>query len=483
MAFELLRHQTEGVDFLTGQDAGLLAFEQGLGKTFVAIEAFRRLLDAGRVDRLLVVCPNSLKRNWVAEFRKFAPHVSVDVAEGSPKARRAVFRESRARVVVTSYETSRAETTSLIALCRRQLTALVLDESHAAKNWRSQTSAAMRAVAPHAAFRWLLSGTPVTNTAVDLHTQVDILEPGKSPLGSSEAFAARMEDDPAAAFAQPTFDRLILRRTKEQCLDLPEKSYTDVRIELPDWQRRLYDQMRDEMVAEIRGLSGEQYRAYAATALSKLTRLIQIASNPALIFPELDRQPAKYRALDGLIGDILSVPGRKVIVWSNYIRTIEGLLERLHGAVAIYGATPTGERQEIARRFQEDPDTRVLIANPAAAGTGFTLTAASFTVYESLSWRYDHYAQSQDRNHRIGQTEPVTYLRLLAVDTIEEAVVTALERKSALARSLLGDRDQAGEVSNLTQDELCELLTSNRLPDRAGSTEDAEAGEPNRWTA
>lgn len=469
MGFELLRHQYEGTEFLTGQDAGLLAFEQGLGKTFVAIEAFRRLLEAGRVERLLVVCPNSLKRNWVAEFRKFAPHVSIDLAEGSPKVRRAVFRETRARVIVTSYETAKAETTSLIALCQRQATALVLDESHAAKNWRSQTSAAMRAVAPHSAYRWLLSGTPVTNTAADLHTQVDILEPGKSPLGSSEAFIARLEDDPQATFAQGTFDRLILRRTKEQCLDLPEKSYMDVRVELPDWQRRVYDQMRDEMIAEIRGMSGAQYRAYAATALSKLTRLIQIASNPALIFPELDRRPAKFEALDGLIADILSVPGRKVIVWSNYIQTIETLLVRLPGAVAIYGATPAGERQKIAKRFQEDRDTRVLIANPAAAGTGFTLTAASFTVYESLSWRYDHYAQSQDRNHRIGQSEPVTYIRLLAADTIEEAVVTALERKSVLARSLLGDRGQAGTVANLTQAEMCKLLTANRLPENGSS--------------
>lgn len=464
VGFDLLAHQEEGVDFLTGQGVGLLAFEQGLGKTFVAIEAFRRLLESGRADRLLVVCPNSLKRNWVAEFGKFAPHVTVEIVEGPPKVRRSAFRATRARVVVTSYETARAETTALIALCQRQRTALVLDESHAAKNWKSLTSTAMRAVAPHAAFRWLLSGTPVTNTAEDLHTQVEILEPGKASLGSAEVFKAMLEDDPTAKFAQATFDRLILRRTKEQCLDLPEKTYADLRVELPDWQRRVYDQMRDEMVAEIRKMTGEQYLAYASTALAKLTRLIQIASNPALIFPELDRLPAKFEALDGLIADILSVPGRKVILWSNYIRTIEQLLQRFPGTVAIYGATPNDERQGIAKRFQEDQDTRLLIANPAAAGTGFTLTAASFTIYESLSWRYDHYAQSQDRNHRIGQTQPVTYVRLLATDTIEEAVVTALERKSALARSLLGDRGAGELVASLSQEEMCDLLTSNRLP-------------------
>ncbi|WP_160763727.1 DEAD/DEAH box helicase [Kangsaoukella pontilimi] len=467
MGFELLAHQREGVEFLTERGQGLLAFEQGLGKTFVAIESFRKLLEAGWADKLLVICPNSLKRNWAAEFRKFAPNVSWEVVEGPPKTRRTAFSQSSARVVITSYETARAETTALTALCQRQRTALVLDESHAAKNWKSQTSAAMRSVAPHCKYRWLLSGTPVTNTATDLYTQIDILEPGSRSLGSLETFAAQLDEDPTASFAQPTLERLVFRRTKEQCLDLPEKSYVDLRVELPQWQRRIYDQMRDEMVAEIRAMSGEEYRAFASTALSKLTRLIQIASNPRLIFPELKARPAKFDALAGLMTDILSVPERKVIVWSNYIRTIEELLDELPGAVAIYGATPNDERQEIARRFQTDPETRVLVANPAAAGTGFTLTSASYTVYESLSWRYDHYAQSQDRNHRIGQTQPVTYVRMLAADTIEEAVVTALERKSALARSLLGDGDQPSAVSNLTKEEMCDLLTGNVIPDSA----------------
>lgn len=167
------------------------------------------------------------------------------------------------------------------------------------------------------------------------------------------------------------------------------------------------------------------------------------------------------------------MPGRKVILWSNYIRSIQDLLCRFPGSVAIYGATPAEERQGIARRFQEDPDTRLLIANPAAAGTGFTLTAASYTIYESLSWRYDHYAQSQDRNHRIGQTVPVTYVRLLAADTIEEAVVVALARKSALARGLLGDEGAGETVARLTQDEMCDLLTQNSLPISTASAVDS----------
>ncbi len=467
MTFELMSHQQDGVDFLTKRCSGLLAFEQGLGKTLVAIDAFNKLRMSGKTDKLLVICPNSLKRNWVSELSKFAPGLTVCIAEGKPRERRNTFAQSDSTVIITSYETARSEVTAILALLQRSDTTLVLDESHATKNKKSLTSIAARHFSPHCNYRWLLSGTPVTNSASDLYTQIDILTPEEQLLGSMEAFLETIEHDPQAEFIQHTFDRLILRRTKEECLDLPTKSFIDLRIDLPDWQRSLYDDMRTQMVCDIKAMSGEQYRAFASTALAQLTRLIQLASNPSLIFPELTNVPGKFEALDGVVSDIVSVPSRKVIIWSSYVRSIEMLLERLKrfGAVAIYGGTPADERQDIAARFQTDESTRVLIANPAAAGTGFTLTAASYTIYESLSWRYDHYAQSQDRNHRIGQTNPVTYMRMLAVDTIEEVIVQALERKSNLAKSLLGDDDEATAISHLTKEEMCNLLTNHQLPD------------------
>lgn len=466
MALELMEHQKEGVAFLIEGRQGLLAFEQGLGKTLVAIDAFRRLRDGGDADRLLVICPNSLKRNWVAEVAKFAPSLTVEIAEGTPKARRTVFATSSADVVITSYETARTEVTAILALTSARRTVLVLDESHAAKNWRSLTSTSMRHFAPHCDYRWLLSGTPVTNTPADLYTQIQIVAPGNRELGSLETFLARVQEDPSAKFAKPTLDRLVLRKTKEQCLDLPEKSFTDVVVELPPWQRRLYDDMRTQMVCAIREMSGDQFRAFASTALTQLTRLSQLASNPSLLLPDITQTPAKFEVLDGIVGDIMSVPGRKVIIWSNYVRNIETLRDRFaeYGAAAIYGGVDNSKRQDIASNFQGDPNTRVLIANAAAAGTGFTLTAATFTIYESMSWRYDHYAQSQDRNHRIGQTEPVTYLRLIAADTIDEAVSRALIRKLGMARSLLSDTDAEPLLSRLTPDQMCDLIANNTLP-------------------
>lgn len=462
---ELMEHQREGIDFLVRGQVGLLAFEQGLGKTLVAIEAFRRVQHRGSATRLLVVCPNSLKRNWDAEIVRFAPEFSTAIIEGAPRHRRRLFAETAADIVITSYETARAEVTAILALLRRKPTALVLDESHSAKTWRSLTSTAARQLAPHCTYRWLLSGTPITNSPADLYTQVEILTPGERRLGSMDAFVAAAENDPTEARAR--VEPLVLRRTKEQCLDLPEKTFVDIRVELPPWQRKLYDDMRTEMVCALQTMSGEDYRAFAATALAKLTRLTQIASNPTLLFPEAQGVPGKFTALDGIAEDILAVPTRKVIIWSNYVGTIEALLQRYakYGAVALYGATPASERQAVGTQFQNDGATRVLVANPAAAGTGFTFTAASFAIYETLSWRYDFYAQSQDRNHRIGQTLPVTYLRIIAADTIEEAIVEALERKTVMAGNLLGDTRDLPSVGELTREQMCHLLLKNELPD------------------
>jgi SNF2 family DNA or RNA helicase len=459
-------HQLEGVTFLTGGRQGLLAFEQGLGKTLVAIDAYRRLRERNDADRMLVVCPNSLKRNWVAEIDKFAPALTVEIAEGPPRDRRRIFATSAADIMVTSYETARVEVTAILALASRSRTVLVLDESHAAKNWKSLTSTSMRHLAPRCEYRWLLSGTPVTNTPADLYTQIEIIAPGERSLGSLESFLARVEEDPSATFAKPVLDRLVLRRTKEECLDLPDKTFTDVLVDLPVWQRRLYDEMKTQMVCDIQSMSGEQYRAFASTALAQLTRLSQLASNPSLLFPETSHTPAKFEVLDDLVSDILSVPGRKIIIWSTYVRNIETLIRRFskYGAVAIYGGIETGERQEVAARFQGDPAARILIANAAAAGTGFTLTAASYTIYESMSWRFDHYAQSQDRNHRIGQTQPVSYLRLIAADTIDEVVARALERKSGMARNLLSDPESQHFLSRLTAEQMCALIADNELP-------------------
>ena len=107
----------------------------------------------------------------------------------------------------------------------------------------------------------------------------------------------------------------------------------------------------------------------------------------------------------------------------------------------------------------------MLVANPAAAGVGFTLTAASYAIYETLTWRYDLYAQSQDRNHRIGQRNPVTYIRLIADGTVEQAIAEALARKAQMASEVVGDDASPALATPLTPEAFLTLLQTGRLPD------------------
>lgn len=463
--FRIMAHQEEGIAFLLRARGGLLAFEQGLGKTLVAIKAFARLLAEGGTDAMLVVCPNSLKRNWAWEIDRFEPSLTTQIVEGPPKIRRRGLSAAKAAVVILSYETARAETAGVLALLSRRRTVLVLDESHAVKNRYSLTGIAAQHFAPRTEHRWLLSGTPVTNTAADIYSQINVVAAG-TPLGTFESFVSSYGDRSRAESLRRRISPFVLRRTKAECLDLPAKMVTDIHVELPPWQRRLYDSMRDDLVCEVQSMSGEQFRAFAPTALARLLRLSQLASNPALILPTEPRVPVKLEELDHLVDEIVRGSGEKLVVWSHYVGTIEALVARYGelAPLALYGGTPAELRQGIVERFQADPTATLLIANPAAAGTGFTLTAACYAVYETLSWRYDLFAQSQDRIHRIGQRRPVTYLRLIAADTVEELIVEALERKSDLARALLGDTTAPMAVSKMTPTEFCEMVVQNQLP-------------------
>jgi SNF2 family DNA or RNA helicase len=464
----LMPHQEEGVAFLLDRGSGLLAFEQGLGKTLVAIEAFRRLRASGGAEQMLVVCPNHLKRNWLAELTKFAPTLSWTIVEGTAAARRRAFAMATTDVVITSYETARTEVTGVMALLKRRHAVMVLDECHAVKNLQTLTSTAAQHFAPLAVARWLLSGTPVTNSATDLYAQIGIVSAGR-PLGSFESFTDTFTRSPSPGANEELVRRIapfVLRRTKDACLDLPAKNFVDIVVELPAWQRQMYNRMRDDLVVEVRAMTGAQFRAFAPTALTRLLRLAQLASNPELVLPSTGRTAGKFVELDALIDEVVRTNGHKVILWSNYVKTIQTLSERYAdvGVVTLFGGTPGELRQVNANRFQADNDVRLLIGNPAAAGTGFTLTAASYSIYETLSWRYDFYAQSQDRNHRIGQSQPVTYLRLIAADTIDEVIIAALERKGALARSLLGDPAASSVVAQLSQRDFCSMLMDNSLP-------------------
>jgi SNF2 family DNA or RNA helicase len=456
----LLDHQRAAVEFLASRHGALLCDEQGLGKTLSCLVAFWLVREQGKAKRLVVVCPNSLKFTWKNEIARFFPDWNVSMIAGY-KRRRQQGYEQPADVYLVNYESARGDYAELRLLLRRTPTVLVLDESHTAKNVGSRTTRSL-AFARSAAERvWIMSGTPVPNSLEDAFSQVFLADGGRT-LGSHENFRRRFvraaDQDRAIADLKVALEPVLLRRTKDEVLDLPEKVFEDRFVQMKGRQRELYETIRLDLLGEIKGMSDQEFRAGRPNVLTKLLRLSQAASNPRLILSNFNDDPAKQLEIDALLEELIGGNGRKVVLWSYYVDTIEDLLERYaeYEPVAIYGAIPIAERSAAVERFQEDPAAMLFVGNPQAAATGLTLTAAHYAIYETVTWRYDLYAQSLDRIHRIGQDRTVVYFNILAADSVDLDITASLERKRDVAANLLGDFDRS---TGIGRDEVMAMLS------------------------
>jgi SNF2 family DNA or RNA helicase len=301
----------------------------------------------------------------------------------------------------------------------------------------------------------------VPNALQDAYSQVFLADGGRL-FGSSDSFTRRYgkaaDQQRAATELKQALQPILFRRTKDEVLDLPPKVFEDRYVELVGEQRRIYDAIRRSLRDEVKGMSARDFEAARANMLTRLLRLSQAASNPRLIDPNFKAEPAKQKEIDLLLEDLVEANGRKVILWSYYVRTIEELLVRYerYKPVAVYGGVSIDDRSAAVARFQDDPDSMVFIGNPQAAGVGLTLTSAHFAVYETLTWRYDLYAQSLDRIHRIGQSQSVTYFHLLAAGTIDEDVLDRLNDKRDAAARALGDAER---LPRLARDDVLGILS------------------------
>jgi SWI/SNF-related matrix-associated actin-dependent regulator of chromatin subfamily A-like protein 1 len=446
-----LAHQVEGTQFLRDRENAALFDEQGLGKSKQLIDALVGEIAAGKISAGLIVCPNGLKTNWAQEIEKFCA-LPYAVFGAGRAARRVAFSSLKASFYVINYEAVHTELASLKALLKFKRIALVLDESHRIKTPDAKTTKAILALRSHAARRYILTGTPVANKPEDLWSQMLFLDDGESLGTSFEDFQRAYR---AGAEGYKNVDQLrdrvaakSLRRTKASSLNLPPKQYTRIAVELDGAQRVMYDAMREDMELWVRSLDGEQVLQRGDAILARMVRLAQLASNPGLMDAAYSETPAKFRALDMLLEHYLpQSPKQKVIVWSSFVGNIETLRQRYAKwhPVVIHGEVTNEARDAAVQAFRSDAATRLLFANPAAAREGLTLTEANVAIYIDRTFNLVDYLQSQDRIHRISQTQACEIVLLVAHNTVDEFIDFTLEQKHRLARFTQSDTNDIAD--------------------------------------
>ena len=442
-----LPHQQEGTAFLRNKEAAALFDEQGLGKSKQLIDAINEDAREGVLDGALIVCPNTIKATWGEEIQRHST-LRYAIFGAGRKARRMTFQSLRASFYVINYEAVAAELPSLRALLRFKRMALVLDESHRIKTPDAKVTRAVHSLRALAVRRYIMTGTPVANKPEDLWAQYFFLDDGATLGRSFDAFRSRFCTSEGGYIRvdelRERIASLSLRREKLGTVELPSKTIVRVPVTLHGRQLSMYEEMRDQLALWIRDLSGEEILAKAENILTRLIRLAQLASNPALIDSDYRETPAKFEALTELIPAYLQDDSDKVILWTSFVGNIPTLQARFADLkpVTLYGEMDVLSRERAIAAFKNERAVRLLIANPAAAREGLTLTQARTAIYIDRTFNLVDFLQSQDRIHRLSQTKACEIILLTAEGTIDEFIDFSISQKQRLARYTQRDTDE-----------------------------------------
>jgi SNF2 family DNA or RNA helicase len=424
---------------------GLCVFdEQGAGKTVTFIFAYDVLVTRDEADFALIVSPKSMVAEWPRDFQRFKGDLyDIRIVSGLRQQKRVAIG-SGADVLVTNFETAVSMERELTALLRRYQgrAVLVVDESFYIKSLDAKRTRSLRRLREYCGRAFVLCGTPAPNAPQDLIQQFNIVDFGMTFAGVS----IPEDREGARPVVQQAIEErgLYVRHLKREVLpDLPLKRFNRVILPLQPEQRKLYEGALRGLILDLNSIDEQGFRKQLMSFLAKRSALLQICSHPASIAEGYVEVPAKLQAIDNLLEETISRNGEKVVLWSFYTISIENIVARYaHFNPVRYDGTvnDVAQRREAVRRFQEDNETMLFVANPAAAGAGLTLHRARFAIYESMSNQAAHYLQSLDRIHRRGQTRDVEYLILLCESTIELIEYDRLVRKERAAQELLGDQ-------------------------------------------
>jgi len=452
--------QTAGVQYCLQAQRTFICDEMGLGKTVEALAT----LAAADAFPAIIICPASLKLNWEREARKWLPGKTVAVWNGGVNR--------LADVIVVNYDIlSKMVTVKDGKVTRRsdlEPKAVVLDESHYAKNYKAQRTAFCKAIAHKVPIRLALTGTPVLNRPHELISQLQIL--GRlDDLGGFWGFAKRYCDAKqgswgwdfsGAANLAELNDKLrstcYVRRTKAEVLtELPAKQRTNLSVPIDNREEyeRAVSAFLEWLQDNVTALTGSAKEgAMAAASAARAEQLVKIES-----LKQLCARGKLAAALDW-IGSFLETE-QKLVVFATHQEIVHRVAAHF-GVTPITGETPLAARQKAVDAFQNDPASRLIVMNTKVGGLGLTLTAASNVAFLELGWNPAEHDQAEDRCHRIGQQNAVNAWYLLASGTIDDDIYRLIEQKRVVVNAST-EGGQYADVEMMNQ--LVQALAAPKL--------------------
>jgi SNF2 family DNA or RNA helicase len=457
-------HQSKALEMSWNKEVFAYFMEMGTGKSKVLIDNICMLYNAGKINGALIIAPKGVYKNW---FDSEIPNHMPDYVEKKiglwrtdPNAKdlKPLFSTgAELHILIMNVEAFSTKKGVLFAhkflSCHNAL--IGIDESTTIKNPNAKRTKSILSLKPLSKFRRILTGSPVTKSPLDLFSQCQFLDSWLLNQSSYYAFRTRYAVCRKINVSGRQVEIVVgyrnlgelsekvkpfsYRVLKDDCLDLPPKTYTKRIIELSDEQKKVYKTMKEKAIAFLNGKM-----VSTATVITQLMRLHQITCGH-FTSDDGDVQEIKNNRIDQLMEILEEVEG-KAVIWAHYRYDIKKIVEAIskkygeNSVVTYYGDTSTDDRQKAITKIQDkDSSVRFIVGTPQTGGYGITLTGASTMIYYSNGYDLEKRQQSEARIDRIGQEKPMTYIDIIAEGTVDDKIVQSLRKKVNIASEVMGE--------------------------------------------
>ena len=459
-------HQLKALEMSWNREVFAYFMEMGTGKSKVLLDNIAMLYDRGKINGALIVAPKGVYKNWHdSEIPAHLPdHIQKKavlwqslIGQKQKLKLNSLFKvEIDLHILIMNVEAF--STKKGVEFATKFLAShnalFAIDESTTIKNPGAKRTKNILKLSKEGKYRRILTGSPVTKSPLDLYTQCHFLDSYLLDHSSYYTFRTRYAIMRTANFSGRSVQLVVgyhnleelteklkafsYRVLKDDCLDLPPKTFMKRTIQLTAEQNKVYQQMKQMALAEMNGKM-----ITTATALTQLMRLHQITCGHFKADDDSIQEIKNNRITE--LMDVLEEVEGKAVIWAHYrhdIATIVREIEKKYpmSVVTYYGDTSTENRQKAIKKIQ-DPESKVrfLVGTPQTGGYGITLTGASTMIYYSNGYDLEKRQQSEARIDRIGQEKPMTYIDILAEDTVDERIVKALRKKVNIATQIMGE--------------------------------------------